>query len=82
MVPVGQLTKHSVGAGHCWCGMLQQPLGVPRVLDWSRGSDGAEGKPSIFPLKTGPHIKVDLNVRQLNGSAEGLRGHCVQEGKN
>lgn len=76
VVPVGQMTKHSMTAGCSWCGMLQQPLKTVRLLGLSKDSDGAEGKPSICSPKTSPQIKDDMNVKQLDRSAKGMRGCC------
>ena len=58
------------------CGMLQQSLKTVRVLGSSKVSDRAEGKTSISSLKTSPQIRDDLNVKQLDRSAQGVRGHC------
>ena len=70
------MTKHSTAVGCSRCGMLQQPLKTVRVLGSSKDTDRAEGKPSIFSPKTSPQIKDDLNVKQLDRSAKGMRGHC------
>lgn len=47
----------------------------------SKDRDGAKGKPSIFSPKTSPQIKVDLNVRRLNGRVKGSKRILCGGGK-